>query len=303
MLKKIIFLVGPTAIGKTETAVYLAKRIGAEIISCDSMQVYKGMDIITSKPKPSLRKKIKHHLLSVIPMSKDYDVSAYRKDAIKKVKEIISRGKVPLFVGGTGLYMDILVDGIFEEEINDKPMRDKLYEIAKKKGSVYLHNQLKKVDPEASEKIHPNDTKRIIRALGVFRATGKPISSLQKNRRGLRDEYDVRVFCLNTDRNELYKRIDARVEEMFKNGLIKEVKRVLKKTLSRTASFAIGLREAKGYLSGDYGLGEAKSMIKLNTRRYAKRQLTWFRKDKSIKWIDIKEKETPQAVAKRLCNL
>lgn len=300
MLKKIIFIVGPTAVGKSEAAVYLARRIGAEIISCDSMQVYKGMDIITSKPKPALMRRVKHHLIGVIPLSKDYDVSAYRKEAIKKVNEIISRGKVPLFVGGTGLYTSILVDGIFEEKINDKPIRDKLYEIARKKGSLYLHNQLKVVDFKSSEKIHPNDTKRIIRALGVFRVTGKPISTLQKKRRGLRDEYGVKVLCLNTDRRKLYQRIDERVEKMFKEGLVKEVKSILKKRLSRTASFAIGLREIKGYLKGEYQLEEAKKMIKLNTRRYAKRQLTWFRKDNKVIWIDLKDENTPLKIARRL---
>lgn len=300
MLKKIIFIVGPTAIGKSEAAVYLAKRIGAEVISCDSMQVYKGMDIITSKPKLALRKTIKHYLISTVPLGKDYDVSSYRNDALKKVKEIISRGKVPIFVGGTGLYMSILVDGIFEEGVQDKLMRDRLYEIAKNRGSIYLHNQLKRVDPEAAAKIHPNDTKRIIRALEVFRVTGKPISSLQKKRHGLRDEYEIRIFCLNTEKGELYKRIDERVERMFKEGLIKEVRGLLRKRLSRTASFAIGIREAKGYLRGDYGLEEAKDMIKLNTRRYAKRQLTWFRKDKKIVWINLKDKDTPFKISRRI---
>ncbi len=300
MLRKIIFIVGPTAIGKSQAAVYLAKIINAEIISCDSMQVYKGMDIITSKPKPFLRNKIKHHLISVVPLNKDYDVSLYRKDALKKVKEIISKGKTPIFVGGTGLYISILVDGIFEEEVKDKLIRHKLYELAKLRSSVYLHNQLKRVDPEAAVKIHPNDTKRIVRALGVFRATGKPISVLQKDRHGLRDKYDVRIFCLDMARDKLYKRIDERVEVMFKEGLIKEVRGLLKKRLSKTASFAIGIREASGYLRGDYGLEEARGMIKLNTRRYAKRQLTWFRKDKKIKWIHLKENDTPTQIARRI---
>lgn len=300
MLKKIIFIVGPTAIGKTEAAFYLAKRIGAEIISCDSMQVYKGMDIITSKPRSNLLKKIRHHLISVVPLMTDYNVSSYRKDALKKVKEIITRGKIPLFVGGTGLYLSVLADGIFEEEVKDKDIREKLYKIVGKKGSVYLHNQLKKVDPEAALKIHPNDTKRIIRALGVFKSTGRTISSLQKNRHGLRDEYDLKIFCLNMPREKLYKRIDDRVERMFKDGLVSEVKGLLRKRLGKTASFAIGIREIKGYLKGDYGLEEAKDLIKLNTRRYAKRQLTWFRKDKKIIWVNLKENDTPVKISRRL---
>jgi len=295
--------VGPTAIGKTEVAVYLAKRIGAQIISSDSMQVYKGMNIITSKPKPALRKKIKHYLINTVPIARNYDVSSYRHDALKKVKEIIARGKVPIFVGGTGLYMSILVDGIFKGKVKDEDIRKKFYKIAQAKSSGYLYKRLKKVDPEASGKIHPNDTKRIIRALEVFEAAGKPISMLQKERHGLRDEYDVRIFCLNTERAKLYKRIDERVERMFKQGLINEVKKLLKRRLSETASCAIGIREVKGYLSGGYGLEEAKGMIKLNTRHYAKRQLTWFRKDKRIKWVNIKDKETPQSVAKRIHKL
>jgi tRNA dimethylallyltransferase len=298
--KQIIFLVGPTAIGKSETAVYFAQKIGAEIISCDSMQVYKGMDIITSKPRPFLRKKIRHHLISVMPLNRNYDVSSYRKDALEKIKKIISKGKVPLFVGGTGLYASILADGIFEEDIKDKITRARLYKIAKNKGRLYLHKQLKKADPEAAQKIHPNDLKRVIRALSVFKVTGKPISSLQKKRSGLRDEYDVRIFCLNIDRDRLYKAIDERVDKMFKEGLIREVNGLLKRNLSRTASFAIGLKEVKGYLKGDYGLEEAKNRIKLNTRRYAKRQLTWFRKDKKIKWITIGNNDTPLKISRKL---
>jgi tRNA dimethylallyltransferase len=300
MPEKIIFIVGPTAIGKSEAAIYLAKKIGAEIISSDSMQVYKGMDIITSKPKPALKNKVRHHLLGVIPIAKDYNVSSYRKEAIKRVKEIISRRKIPLFVGGTGLYMTILADGIFENDIKDGATRDKLYKLAEIKGSVYLYNQLKKVDLIAAEKIHPHDKKRIIRALSVFKATGKKISSLQKERRGLRDEYNVKIFCLNADRAKLYARIDKRVEKMFKDGLVKEVKGLLKQPLSRTASFAIGIKEVRGYLNGEYSLEEAKSMIKLNTRRYAKRQLTWFRKDKQIIWVNLKDNDTPFKISRRI---
>jgi tRNA dimethylallyltransferase len=297
---EVVFIVGPTAVGKSEVAFYLAKKIRAEIISSDSMQVYKGMDIITSKPGPSLTKKVKHHLVNTIPLNKSYDVSSYRKDALGKVEDIISRGRVPVFVGGTGLYMTILADGIFEGKSGNDAIRKKLYKIAKNKGSAYLHNQLKVVDPSAANKIHPNDTKRIIRALEVYKSSGKPISLLQKQRIGLRGEYDVKIFCLNMKREELYKRINGRVEKMLKKGLIKEVKGLLKKRLSRTASFAIGIKEIKGYLRGDYDLDTALDMIKLNTRRYAKRQLTWFRKDKNITWINIKAIDTATTVARKI---
>jgi tRNA dimethylallyltransferase len=299
-IPRIIFLVGPTAIGKSEIAALLAKKMKAEIISCDSMQVYKGMPIIISKPLASILKKIPHHLISVIPAKDEYNVSRYRKDAVKRLKDVIKRKNIPLFVGGTGLYMSILVDGIFEQDAQDELIRKKLYEVMRKKGSAYLYKELEKIDPLSAAKIHPNDAKRLIRALEVFKATGQPISALQKLRRGLKDEYSVKIFCLNMDRNKLYKRIDSRVDKMFELGLIKEVKRLLKIRLSKTASCAIGIKELKGYFDGVYDLEEAKRLMKRNTRHYAKRQLTWFRKDNRIEWINIKDNDKSKEVAGRL---
>ena len=298
--KKIIFILGPTAIGKSKAAVYLAKKLKAEIISCDSMQVYKGMDIITSKPGPALMRKARHHLIGAVSVKRDYDVFSFRRDALKKIREIISRGKTPLIVGGTGLYASILINGIFEHKAGESALREKLYKIARDKGSLYLYKRLKDADPGAARKIHPNDTRRVVRALEVFKATGKPISLLQKERHGLKDDYDVRVFCLNMPRDKLYKRIDARVERMFREGLIDEVRGLIKKRLSRTASFAIGIREASGYLKGDYAKEEAREMVKMNTRRYAKRQLSWFKKDKNTVWVNIRDKDTALKIAGRL---
>jgi len=300
MKPKIIFLAGPTAIGKTEIAVILAKKMNAEIISCDSMQVYKGMDIITAKPSPTLRKRIPQHLMDIVSPTKRYDVSQYRKDALKKIKEISKKGKTPLVVGGTGLYMSILIDGIFKASPQNQKMRQKLFKEAEEKGNAFLYERLKKIDPEAAAKIHSHDTKRIVRALEVFQTSGKPISQLQKQRIGLADEYEIKIFCLNMEREKLYKRIYARVERMFKQGLIKEVKKLLKLKLSKTASYAIGIRELKGYIEGKYNLEEAKRLMKHNSRLYAKRQLTWFRKDKKIKWLEIKDSNKPAVIAKRL---
>ena len=300
MKPKIIFFVGPTAIGKTEIAVILAKRINAEIISCDSMQVYKGMDIITSKPALALRRRIPHYLLSVISADKEYNASRYYKDASREIKEILNRGKVPLVVGGTGLYMSILMDGIFKSSAASEVIRNRLYRQAGERGSEYLYKRLKKIDPQAAGKIHPHDTKRIVRALEVFAATGQKISELQKQRKGLAKVYDIKVFCLNMPRERLYERIEKRVEKMFSDGLVNEVKRLLKSKLSKTAAYAIGIRELKGHFDGLYGIEEAKQLIKRNTRLYAKRQMTWFRKDKRINWIQIGEKEKPLAVANRI---
>lgn len=300
MKEKVIFIVGPTAVGKSETAIYLAKKLNAEIVSCDSMQIYKDMGIISSMPPPRLRRKAKHHLIGCINPEREYNVVKYRRQATGELCKIIKKGRVPLFVGGTGHYMSILIDGIFEGGSGNIKIRNRLYREAETSGSRSLHRKLQKIDPEAAGKIHPNDTKRVIRALEVFEATGKPISELQKERKGLSDKYDIKIFCLNMKRANLYKRIDARVEGMFKSGLIREVKRLLKYRLSKTASCAIGIRELKGFLDGAYDLDEAKRLVKRNTRQYAKRQLTWFRKDKRIRWIEVCEKERPADVAKRI---
>jgi len=300
---KIIFIVGPTAVGKTDVAVKLAEKIGAEIISCDSMQIYKDMDIITSKPDITARQKIPHHLIGIVPPSKEYDVSRYRGEAVKKIKEVIKKGKVPLFVGGTGLYMTMLIDGIFEEKAKNEKAREKFYRQAEKYGGGYLYKKLSKVDQEAALKIHPNDTKRVIRALEVFESTGKPISYLQKQRKGIAGDYDVKIFCLNMEKDLLYARIQKRVEKMLKQGLVGEVRKLLERKLSRTAAYAIGIKELKGYLEGNYGLEQAKQEMARNSCLYAKRQLTWFRKDKRIKWIEINEKDNPGIIANRISKM
>jgi tRNA dimethylallyltransferase len=296
----VIFLVGPTAIGKTETALYLAKKINAEIISCDSMQIYKGMDIITSKPAITVRKRVCHYLIDIVSPVKQYNVVNYRREAVKKIKEILRKGKMPLFVGGTGLYMSVVIDGIFKARSEDKNIRQRLYKEVGDFGSKYLYKRLKDLDPEAAIKIHPHDTRRIVRALEVQEATGKTISCLQKQRKGLGNKYDLRIFCLNMDRDRLYKKIENRVECMFKKGLIREVKKLLKLRLSKTAAAAIGIKELKGYFYGLYGLEEAKRLIKRNTRLYAKRQLTWFRKDKRIEWVEVGDKEKSASLVNRI---
>ncbi len=298
--KKIIFLVGPTGIGKSAAAVNLAKKIKAEIISCDSMQVYQDMDIITSKASAAERRAIKHHLLSVVKPAQEYNVARYRKDALAICDKLFKKGRVPLFVGGTGLYYSIIIDGLFPSVPEDKKIRAGFYKQVKLKGSGYLYNKLSRVDPAAAGKIHPNDARRIIRALEVYMKTGRQISSLQKTRKGLGPEYKVEIFGLNLNRQALYKKIDARVEKMFASGLIAEVKRLLKGKLSKTASCAIGILRLKDYFNGKYSLERAKRLIQQDSRRYAKRQLTWFRKDKRIQWINIKDKETPQGIAKRV---
>jgi tRNA dimethylallyltransferase len=298
--KKIIFLLGPTAVGKSQIAVSLAKRINAEIISCDSMQIYKGMGILTSQPSAHLKAKVAHHLLGTVPVSCQYDAWQYRKAALKKISQIIAKGKIPLFVGGSGLYAAALIDGIFKAKSEDRKIRNKLYRLAKLRGGACLYQQLSEVDPGAASKIHPNDIRRVVRALEVFRTTGKPISWLQKEKRGLSADYDLVIFGLDMEREGLYRRIDRRTEKMFQDGLVAQVKSLLKKKLSRTASYAIGIRELKGYFDGLYDLEQAKRLIQRNSRNYAKRQLTWFRREKRIRWIKVGANQKPQEIADRI---
>lgn len=298
--KKIFFLIGPTAIGKSLIAIHLAKKINAEIISCDSMQVYRSMDIVTSQPTRPQREKVKHHLLGVISPSKEYNVGRYRKDAMLICSKLFLKDKVPLFVGGAGLYYSVIIDGLFPAVPEDRLIRARLYKQLLLKGNKYLHRKLAKVDPLSSKKIHLNDTRRIIRALEVYAKTGQPISALQKNRVGLGREYEIKIFALNMDRQSLYDKIDQRVSRMFSSGLINEARQLLKHKLSKTATCAIGIHELEGYFNGKHSLDEAKRLIQLNSRHYAKRQLTWFRKDKRIQWVNIKDKETPGEVVKRI---
>jgi tRNA dimethylallyltransferase len=285
MKPRIIFLVGPTAAGKTALAIKMARKLNAEIISCDSMQIYKGMKILSSQPSRSDLKKIRHHLLGQVSPDKEFNVSKYRSLVLKKIREILDRGKLPLFVGGSGLYMSVVIDGIFKLKAENKKIRKKLYLQAARLGSFKLHEKLRKIDPQAASKIHPNDTKRIVRALEVFEVSGKPISELQATRIGLENKYDISILGLDIPRVELDQKINKRVDKMFRQGLVKEVKKLLKFKLSRTSCYAIGINEVKGYLDGHCSLQEAKELIKTNTRKYARRQMTWFRKDSRIKWL------------------
>jgi len=299
-LKKIIFLVGPTASGKTEIAIDLAKKINTEIISCDSMQIYKGMGLLTSKPPLALLKRVKHHLLSIKSPSEEFNAAEYSKLALKKIRLIHNKGKIPLFVGGTGFYMSVLLDGIFPEAAGKGSIREKLYAYAREFGNLRLYERLRKVDLEAAFKIHPNDLRRIVRALEVYEKTGKPISYWQKQRKGIWQDYDVRIFGIKRNKGSLVKRINERVDLMFAQGAVNEVKKLLKLDLSRTASCAIGVREIKGYLEGNYDLEETKRQMQHNSRLYAKRQMTWFRKDKRIKWVSVVEKDSTNKIAKEI---
>ncbi|MFC1594194.1 tRNA (adenosine(37)-N6)-dimethylallyltransferase MiaA [Candidatus Omnitrophota bacterium] len=296
-MKTVVCIVGPTAVGKTAVAVSLARMINSEIISCDSMQMYKELSIITSKPSVATRKKIRHHLLDCISIEAEYNVARYFKDAQRVIQRIHTAGKIPLITGGSGLYMSVLLDGIFSDEMYDPSIRDNLYAQAKEKGSRFIYQRLQKVDREAAEKIHPHDLRRIARALEVFIATKTPISKMQKQRKGISEKYSVMIFGLRRPREELYSIINKRVEMMMRKGAITEVKKALKKPLSLTASKLIGIKEIQGYLQGASTKEEMIEQLQQSTRRLAKKQGTWFRKDKRIQWIDISVRDTPKRIA------
>lgn len=281
-LKKIIFIIGPTACGKTGIAVDLAEKINAEIVSCDSMQVYKGMEILAQAPAGTALRKIRHHLVSEINPQKEYSAALFSEKAKAIIERISKKGKTPLIVGGTGLYAKALVDGLFASPEKDERLRARLAE----EKTEALYEKLKNADRESAAKIHPNDKRRIIRALEVYYQTGTPMSEHKKKTKGIMAFYEVKMIGLGLSRDILYRRIDDRVEKMFKAGLVKEVKRLLGKDLSKTAAAALGIKEVSGYAKGDYSLEEAKALLKKNTRHFAKKQLTWFKADKRIEWVD-----------------
>ncbi len=296
-LKKIIFIVGPTAVGKSEVAACVAKKKSAEIVSCDSMQVYKEIQIANNKASLKIRQNIPHHLIDVVSVAERFDVASFNQLASQAIQEIHDRRHWPLIVGGTGLYMQVLLDGIFEAKEIDLDLREELLQQAQDKGPEVLYNQLKLKDPRAAQKLHPHDLKRVVRALEVFLTEQQPISQLQKKRQGLWGQYDIQIFGLNCDRKKLYQKINERVERMFEEGLVDEIQSLQDLPLSQTASMIIGVKEVRGFLDGIYELEEAKELMKRNTRRLAKRQLTWFRKEKRIRWIDIDETQSPEKTA------
>lgn len=287
--KKIIFILGPTGVGKTEVGIKLPEFLPCEFISADSMQVYKGMDIVTDKLPLKLRRRYPHHLVSAIPLSKDYNAAQFCKMAKKAVRAIIKKKKTPVVIGGTGMYIDSFIYGIGRAPAKDETVRARLRDEAGQKGEDYLYEKLKSLDPKAAQKINRGDQRRLIRALEVYELTGRPLSALQERENGLIDEYDARIFGLRRDKTELYRRIDQRVDFMMNAGLLDEIRRVLKKRISKTAHCCIGVREVEGFLKGDYDLPEAIRLIKRNSRHFAKRQMTWFNKNKGIEWIELRE--------------
>jgi len=293
MKGKIIILTGSTGVGKTALSLSLAQVFNAEIVNADSMQIYRYMDIGTAKPTPEERAIVPHHLIDIKYPDEDYDVSQFKADADRIIKDILNRERQVLVVGGTMLYLKILIHGIFPAPPVDMALRQSLNQLAKERGREYLHQRLKKIDPEAAKRIKPRDIVRLIRAIEVYELTGKTISWHQKRHHFGKQDYDCLKICLYRPREILYRHIENRVEEMFKQGLVEEVEKLLKMgyKASLKSMQAIGYRHVIAYLEGKHTLEEAKFLIKRDTRRYAKRQLSWFRQEKNIAWYLPQEKE------------
>lgn len=288
---KVIVICGPTASGKTALSIQLAKQINGEIISSDSMQIYKEMNIGTAKPTIEEMDGIKHYLIDFVEPNQRYSVAEFKKDAEKAIEEILAKGKTPIVVGGTGLYVDSLIYGIEYQDIElDQKYRQELEERAEKEGLEKLYEEAQKIDSQAMEKISPNDKKRILRVLEIFKATGKNKTEQEIESRKKGVKYDYKVFAINWDREILYERINKRVDIMIEQGLIQEVELLLKKyDKFPTAMQGLGYKEIVEYLEGETSKEEMIEKIKMETRRYAKRQITWFKKNKQTIWIGAKD--------------
>lgn len=290
--KPLIILTGPTAVGKTKASIGLAKAIGGEIISADSMQVYRHMDIGSAKITKEEMADVPHYLIDVLEPEEEFHVVRFQQMAKAAMTDIYSRGKIPIIVGGTGFYIQALLYDIdFTENEGDSVYREKLEALAKEKGAAYLHGQLAMVDPKSAEEIHANNIKRVIRALEFYHQTGQKISEHNERERQKESPYQFCYFVLNDRRECLYERIDQRVDQMIRNGLVQEVQTLKERgcTKQMVSMQGLGYKEIFSYLEGDYSLEEAVYIIKRDTRHFAKRQLTWFKRERDVIWVQKDE--------------
>jgi len=288
MLGKLIAVVGPTASGKTALAIEIAKRVNGEVVSCDSMQIYRGMDIGTAKPTAEEQQAVKHHMIDIAEPQEKFSVADFTVMARKCIDDILARGKVPVLAGGTGLYIDSIIENVVFPDIGEDPeYREEMYEMAELCGNQAVHNLLAQKDPQAAAKIHPNNLRRVVRALEVCHLTGRTFTVVNAEAKHEK-VYDALLFGIDVDREMLYERIDKRVDKMIRDGLVEEVCVLRMKGVKRdtTAMQAIGYKELFEHIDGAVDLATAVYKIKMESRHYAKRQLTWFRKNMAINWIN-----------------
>ena len=304
-MKRIFFILGCTAVGKSAVGIEVARRIGAEIVSVDSMMVYRRMDIGTAKPSREIRAEIPHHCIDIVEPSESFSVARYLTFADEAIDKISSAGKPVLLVGGSALYIKAVSEGLFEGPGADPEVRQVLKARAAAEGLSALHAELARVDPDAARRISPRDEKRIIRALEVYELTGEPISRLQQQWDSQRLRYDCVFIGLRRPKEVINRRINARVKEMIRKGLRDEVASLLAepKGLSDQASQALGYAEMIEHLKGKYTLEQAVEWIKINTRQFAKRQRTWFRHFRNVQWIDIQEDDTIEKVSEKVLKI
>ncbi len=299
-------MTGPTAVGKTDLSIDLAKAVNGEIVSADSMQVYKYMDIGSAKIKPEEMKGIRHHLVDAIEPNEDFNVVRFQKMAKAALDEIYKNGKIPIVTGGTGFYIQALLYDIdFEDTKEDTSYRNTLEALAEEKGCEYVHKMLEEVDKKAAMEIHPNNTKRVIRALEYFKETGRPISEHNEEQRRKDSPYQFVYFVLNRERATLYDRINLRIDQMLEAGLLDEVKSLAEKgyTKDMVSMQGLGYKEILAYLDGEMTMEEAIYILKRDTRHFAKRQLTWFKREKDVTWIDLDTFQSRQQVLNEMIQI
>ncbi len=293
----VVVVAGPTASGKTSLAIEIAKKFDGEIVSADSMQIYKNMDIATAKPTVDEMCAVRHHLIGFVDCNDEYSVAMYKNDALAAIKDILSRGKLPIVCGGTGLYIDTLIKNTAFFDYEKSDVRTELEKTADEKGIGHLFEKLTDIDPETASRLHINDRKRIIRALEVYLSTGKTITEQDRLSHLEESEFDWCVIGLTaSDRQFLYDRINRRVDIMLESGLLREAEEFFASDFSATAKQAIGYKELKPYFDGAVSLGESVEKLKMETRRYAKRQLTWFRRNENINWIEIDRNNSDEII-------
>jgi tRNA dimethylallyltransferase len=305
MRKGLLILAGPTAVGKTDISIKIARKLGGEIISADSMQIYKHMDIGSAKVTADEMKGIPHHMINIVDPDQSFNVSDFKRIAEEKIEEIAARKHIPMVVGGTGLYINSLICSYdFTDAGTDQDYRNCLMELAELKGKEHVHDMLKDVDYGSYEKLYPNDLKRVIRALEVYRMTGVTITEYSSKRHEYVCPYNLEYYVLTIDRVALYNRINMRVDLMIKNGLIEEVESLKARGYNgeMQSMKGIGYKEILYYLEGKITLEEAVELIKKGSRNYAKRQLTWFRKDPRAKWINKNEFDSDDEIADHIVN-
>ncbi len=300
MEPKVIVIVGPTCSGKTSLGVLLAEKLNSDVISADSRQIYKFLDIGTAKPDIVLLTKIKHHFVDILEPDENYNVSRFENESLEIIREEISNNIVPIVVGGSGLYIKALVDGIFDTVDSDEDFRKDLLEKKRHFGNEFLYEELKKVDPESASKMLPQNWKRVMRALEVFHLTGKPIGEHHLSHKR-KSEFNFVQFGLRWDREILYKNIEKRVDEMIEQGLVDETKALIQRYERNINSLnTVGYKEIISYLNDEITLDRAIELIKRNTRRFAKRQLTWFRADDRIVWFDVSSYKDLKTIAEEI---